>query len=225
VLSTINPTLLPQLLPERTLRPAYVKRLRNLRQTTSAYILFARGCGAAELQSSNLFVQQRAGLFSTATDRPLEERSFYLTATGGEATERGSAIVGIVPAAFSEVVEFTSEAQRQGTAYAALKDSLSERLRQMFLAGCPDLVELDVLELATPLTLRDYSLAPDGAIYGVGRFVGQYNPHPVTRLPGLFLSGQAIAAPGLLGAVVAAYLTCGTILGHDNLRKEIRTCR
>ncbi len=225
VLATINPTLLPQLLPERVLRPAYVKRLRNLRQTTSAYILFARSSVAADLQSSNLFVQQRAGLFSSATDRPLEERSFYLTATGGAATEDASAVVGIVPAGFSEVAEFAGAAQRQSSAYAALKNSLSERLRQMFLAGCPDLVELDVLDLATPLTLRDYSLAPDGAIYGVGRFVGQYNPHPVTRLPGLFLSGQAIAAPGLLGAVVAAYLTCGTILGHDNLRKEIKTCR
>lgn len=94
----------------------------------------------------------------------------------------------------------------------------------MFAENCPELAELELLELATPLTLRDYSLAPQGAIYGVGRFIGQYNPHPVTRLPGLFLSGQGIAAPGLLGTVVAAYLTCGSMLGHDLLRGEIKAC-
>ena len=68
-------------------------------------------------------------------------------------------------------------------------------------------------------------MAPYGAIYGVGRFAGQYNPQAATRVAGLYLSGQAIAAPGLMGAMVSAYMTCGTILGHDLLRGELKEWR
>ena len=55
--------------------------------------------------------------------------------------------------------------------------------------------------------------------------VGQYNPHPVTRLAGLYLAGQAVVSPGILGAILSGLVACGSILGHDRLRKEIRSCR
>ena len=226
VVATLNPALLPQLLPEGVLRPAYLKRLNALRQTTSAYIVFAKSYRSLDfLRHSNLFVQPRAGIFISDENRPLEERSFYLAAAdqgpGGEI----NGLIGIVPASYAEVSEWAATEKRHSEGYRCHKQNIGERLLKMFAENCPELADLELLELSTPLTLRDYSCAPEGAIYGVGRFLGQYNPHPVTRLPGLYLSGQAIAAPGLLGAVVASYLTCGSILGHEHLRGEIRACR
>lgn len=226
VIATVNPAQLPGLLPKGVLRPAYLKRLKNLRQTLSAYILFARCSGPLEtLRDSNLFVQQKAGLFTADTDRPLEVREFYLTASGQGPDNGETGLIGIVPASYSEVAEWGNHERRHSQDYRAHKQFIADRLRRMFAASCPDLSDLQVLDLATPLTLRDYSCAPQGAIYGVGRFLGQYNPHPVTRLSGLSLSGQAIAAPGLLGTVVASYLTCGSIIGHEQLRGELRACR
>jgi all-trans-retinol 13,14-reductase len=134
-------------------------------------------------------------------------------------------LIGIVPASYAEVAEWGIAGKLRSAGYQIHKHRIAQRLLKLFTDKCPELGELELLELATPLTLRDYSLAPQGAIYGVGRFLGQHNPHPVTRLSGLFLSGQAIAAPGLLGTAVAGYLTCGSILGHEPLRKEIRACR
>ncbi len=153
------------------------------------------------------------------------QRPFYLTAAdqGREGGNKG--LIGIVPASYTEVAEWGADEMRSSPGYCSQKQLVSKQLLKLFLENCPELDELEILELATPLTLRDYSLAPEGAIYGVGRFLGQYNPHPVTRLTGLFLSGQAIAAPGLMGTVVAAYLTCGSILGHETQRREIRLCR
>ena len=58
-----------------------------------------------------------------------------------------------------------------------------------------------------------------------GHYIGQYNPQAQTRIPGLVLSGQGTAAPGFLGAVVSAYLTVGTLIGHDLLLKEVRLWR
>jgi len=104
------------------------------------------------------------------------------------------------------------------------KKGIAEQLLRLFYRHCPQLPQLELLDLATPLTLHDYSLAPEGAVYGVGRYLGQYNPQPVTRLPGLYLAGQAVAGPGLLGTLVSSYLTCGTILGHEVLRGELREC-
>jgi all-trans-retinol 13,14-reductase len=226
VVATLNPTLLPGLLPDGAVRPVYLNRLKKLRQTSSAYIFFGKSCRPVEsLNNCNLFVQPRAGIFTPGTEQPLEEREFYLTAAdrGGAGSSNG--VIGIVPASYEELARFDSGEKRRSSAYVREKELIAERLRKMFAANCPELAELELLDLATPLTLRDYSSAPHGAIYGVGRFIGQYNPHPVTRLPGLFLSGQAITAPGLLGTVVAAYLTCGSMLGHDLLRGEIKACR
>jgi len=226
VIATLNPTLLPQLLPKGVLRPAYLKRLNGLRQTPSAYIVYAKSGTSLEfLRGCNLFVQPEAGIFSYTATQSLEERPFYLAAAdqGGGGDLNG--LIGIIPASYAEVSEWEPSEKRRSEGYRAHKQLIGERLLKRFADICPDLAELELLELATPLTLHDYSLAPQGAIYGVGHFLSQYNPYPLTRLPGLFLSGQAIAAPGLLGAVVAGYLTCGSILGHEQLRREIRACR
>jgi all-trans-retinol 13,14-reductase len=226
VIATCNPALLPDLLPQGALRPAYLKRLKNLRQTASAYIMFAKSRQPLNsLRGSNLFVQAQAGVFSADTECPLEERSFYLAAADQGQDCESDTLVGIVPASYAEVAEWESPGKRRSAEYRQQKEQTALRLRRLFIANCPELAEMEILDFATPLTLRDYSLAPQGAIYGVGRFLGQYNPQPQTRLPGLYLSGQAIAAPGLLGTVIASYLTCGSILGHELLRGELKACR
>ncbi|PLY02795.1 MAG: hypothetical protein C0623_03285 [Desulfuromonas sp.] len=224
VVATINPALLPELLPEGLLRPAYRKRLSRLEQTCSAYIVFARSDRPISfLQQSNMFVQPQPGLMAANTDRPLNQRAYYLAAA---APDQGGAhgVIGIMPAAYDEVSRWAAPQGQRCEDYRRHKAQVGAELLAIFAENSPELAGLELLELATPLTLHDYSQAPQGAVYGVGRFLGQYNPHPMTRLPGLFLSGQAIAAPGLLGAVVSSYLTCGSILGHDQLRGELRSC-
>jgi all-trans-retinol 13,14-reductase len=47
---------------------------------------------------------------------------------------------------------------------------------------------------------------------------------PVTRIAGLFLAGQNILLPGVLGGIVSAALAVGFALGHDNALKEFRAC-
>lgn len=226
VIATVNPTQLPDLLPTVGMRPAYLKRLKRLHQTPSAYIVFARSEQPLEfLRGQNMFVQPHAGVFTAGIDQPLEERSFYLAGADQGSDRAIKGLIGIVPAPYSEVGSLNISGKERTAEYQGWKKDLGARLLQMFSHNCPQLPQLELLDLATPLTLRDYSHAPQGAIYGVGRNLGQYNPHPVTKLPGLFLSGQAVAGPGLLGALVSGYLTCGSILGHELLRGELRACR
>lgn len=226
VIATINPVQLPALLPAGVLRPAYLNRLHGLRQTSSALIVFARSQQPLEfLRGSNYFIQQQAGVFTSETPCPMLERPVYLTAAGQGCDRALRGLIGIVPAHYSEIPGWQAGSGVRTAEYQDWKQQTAAQLVQMFQRKCPQLPALEPLELATPLTLRDYSLAPEGAMYGVGRWLSQYNPQAATRLPGLFLSGQALTAPGLLGTMVAGYLTCGTILGHERLRGELRACR
>ena len=225
VIATINPTTLPELLPDSGLRPAYLKRLKRLKQTCSAYVFFGRNRQPLEfLHRRNLFVQPKPGVM-VGTNVPLSERPFYLAGAdqGGDGAPTG--LIGIVPTNYSEVEAWDSAEKRRSNGYREWKQEMAEQILRLFQQHCPELSQLELLDFATPLTLRDYSRAPDGAIYGVGRELGQYNPYPVTRLPGLFLAGQAVTVCGLVGTLVSSYLACGSILGHDFLQGELRTCR
>jgi len=226
VIATLNPALLPALLPQGGLRPAYLKRLNNLRQSTSAYIVFGRSESSLEfLRRRNLFVLQQPGILPMTAEQPLEQRPFYLAGAdqGGSGPING--VIAIFPAPFEEMSRWEALGGKRSGDYRRWKERLSNRLLELLTQSCPELAGLTAVDVATPLTLRDYSQAPQGAIYGVGRWLGQYNPHPATRLPGLFLSGQAVTAPGLLGAMVSSYLTCGMILGHEHLRGDLKACR
>ena len=110
--------------------------------------------------------------------------------------------------------------------YTNYKDKIAEKLCKYLAAVYPELSEnIRFTECATALTLRDYSHSPFGSLYGVKHKVGQYNPLPLTKAKGLFLAGQAIAAPGILGAVVSAFLVCGIIIGHYRVLKELKKLR
>lgn len=227
VIATCNPTLLPSMVPAGILRPAYDKRLQSLYQTPSALILYGR-CRhpAAILQKKNLYLVPQAGIVTANITRPLEQRPMYLAGADqlNDVTTQG--IIAIVPTAFDEVAAWdTMNGRSRSADYRRWKEEMTQRMCRHIRKQCPELTALEPVDLATPLTLRDFSRAPQGAIYGTGRVVGQYNPQPQTRLPGLYLSGQAVAGPGLLGTLSAAYLTCGTILGHSVLHKELRACR
>ena len=227
VIATCNPTLVPAMLPAGVLRPAYRKRLEQLKQTPSALILYARCVTPTPLlRGKNLFVCPQPGTLQVALDRPLEERPMYLAgADHCSATDGTRGVIAIIPTAFDEVAAWQHSAGQRCSEYLDWKQQMTRRLLRHLTTSVPELGELDPLDVATPLTLEKYSRAPQGAIYGIGRVLGQYNPQPQTRLPGFFLSGQAVAGPGLLGTLVAGYYTCGSIIGHELLRGELRTCR
>jgi all-trans-retinol 13,14-reductase len=99
----------------------------------------------------------------------------------------------------------------------------NQRMLDHFVSFYPDLKgRVHVLDFSTPLTLRDYSGSPFGSMYGAKHRIEQYNPFPMTSVKGLYLAGQSIVAPGLLGTIISAFLACGNMLGHDFLRGALK---
>jgi len=74
--------------------------------------------------------------------------------------------------------------------------------------------------VSTPLTIQDYYGNPNGAVYGQhGLFL------PIkTKLDNLYMTGQAIQYPGLVGITLTSIITAETILGR-NLIEEIAVAK
>jgi all-trans-retinol 13,14-reductase len=225
--ATLHPQLLSPLLPEGAVRPAWRKRIGALEETVSAFILHAASEGPLPaLLGRNRFAFPRLDGLDDLGTRPVGESPVYVTAAFRPGDEAPHGFIAIVPADGRSTSAWAdSKPGGRPEGYRRFKASLDGLLRARVAAAFPDLAgAMAHTVTATPLTLAGYCRTPHGSLYGVKHRVGQHNPDPATRLPGLFLAGQATAAPGVLGAVLSGYLACGAILGHDRLAKELKAC-
>ncbi len=225
--STVHPRHLLNMVPDGFFRPIYRKRLAGFEETPSAYMLFGKTDVVMEdLLGRNqfLFAEEAFPRFDASV--PLAGRPLYLAAAG-EGGQRGRAFMALCPASLSEVADWSqSTTGRRSGAYLAHKERITGQLLgriEEFRPGFSGHVVFT--ECATPLTLRDFANNPLGSLYGVQHRIDQYDLVPVTRLKRLFLAGQALTAPGVMGTMISAFLACGTILGHEHLREELRKCR
>jgi all-trans-retinol 13,14-reductase len=113
----------------------------------------------------------------------------------------------------------------RGTAYADFKARHSEILLNTVLQHVPELAgNIIAQSTATPLTYRDYTHTPNGAMYGILKHV--YEPARTTiatrtRIPNLLQTGQNINLHGVLGVSITAIATCAELVGMDHLLKKI----
>ncbi|MEA3466098.1 MAG: NAD(P)/FAD-dependent oxidoreductase [Thermodesulfobacteriota bacterium] len=223
VVSTLHPQQLLHCLPSRVFRPIYRKRLSCLRETTSACLLFASCRQPFDLlHGRNLYLIDQ----QQHVNSPFNDNLLYITEAKGLGGANKNGFMVISP---SSTQDFTcwndSRCGQRPTAYYAKKRNLSAQILQRLHQEVPSLADqIDHFELATPLTLRDYMYSPDGALYGTQHQVDQYPLQAITRVKGLFISGQAVVAPGVMGAMSSAFYTSDTILGHERLIGELKQC-
>lgn len=232
VIHTGHPSSLIGMAPEGTFRPIYANRLRGLNDTVSGHLLFFAAKGRPErLRGKNLYLYPRdasfAGMF-----RPGSQPSngpFYLLASPQEQREGDEPVTAVTAVTLNDPGEYRrfygEKRGRRSPEYAALKKDRLGRMAEAIARACPEASDMTLLEGATPLTLRDWLGTPDSGVYGAAHTTEQINPAPVTRAPNLYLAGQGVVAPGLMGAVISAILTCGIIIGYESLIGEVTACR
>lgn len=226
-IATLHPAAMLELVPAEFFRPAYRNRLKGLEETISAHMIFAVATEPLPvLAGSNLFVFPDIDCIKKLGSKSLEESMMYLTAAyrGIETEPKG--LIGISPAGYEQTAAWQqSLTGRRCEAYRQFKEKMISCFTHHIERSCPELRgKMQYVEGSTPLTVRDFNNTPKGGLYGIKHMVGQYNPLPVTKLKGLLLAGQAVVSPGVMGAVLSAFITCGNILGHDRLRKELKAC-
>ena len=224
--STIHPKEFLKLVPESTFRPAYRKRIQQLDETSSAYILFA-GCKniPESIAQRNIMITCNWDWSESMGQNPLENRPLYICCNH-QAHEPSEicGLTGIVPAQMIEMNRWLdSKPGKRPKDYVHFKKKISLELQHYIERCLPEIKgKIEFVECATPLTLRDFTNSPFGSIYGVKHKVGQYNPIPLTKVKNLYLAGQAVVAPGIMGAVISAFLVCGFIVGHEQLLTQVQ---
>jgi len=229
-ITTLHPQILLQIVPDHLFRPVYKKRLRTFEETPSAFMLFGLCEPPIEiLKKRNFFICPNTDCVSFF-DKSNDFLSFPIYIASGHNVHNKctkQAVIVITPGYMEQVAKWKETFIGNRTSdYCLFKNKMMQIIQNYLASVCPELGQkINYIDSATPLTLRDYTNTPFGSLYGIKHKIGQYNPMPVTKLKGLFLAGQAIVAPGVLGAMVSSFLVCGLILGHNHLRSELKKCR
>lgn len=222
---TAHPKTLLELVPETAFRANYRKRLAELEDTVPACLLYGGLTKSLSAKRANLFVFPQIGQIGKPPRNGVGDSPVYVT---GARTAKGEGQEGFL-AVFPVHAELmgpclgNTEAFSQG--YTTFKEELVKQMQTVLLERCPEMTgHITWCEGATPRSLRRYNHSPGLGLYGVKHSVNQINPQPLTKIKGLLLAGQGIAAPGILGTICSAFISCGMILGHDHLKHELIAC-
>lgn len=105
--------------------------------------------------------------------------------------------------------------------YKALKGKFEDMfLERLFKYYPKTRGHVSHIELSTPLTSAHFLNSPKGASYGLEWTPAHFDPdlqetwfHPVTKIPGLYLSGEQVGYGGFYGALATGFATAVHVLG------------
>lgn len=83
---------------------------------------------------------------------------------------------------------------------------------------------MKILDIYTPLTIRDWVYSPDGSAYGILRSAKQVMKTAFLRrklIEGLYLAGQNSLAPGIMGTMLGSFQAVRNIIGHERFNREV----
>ncbi|TIH15788.1 NAD(P)/FAD-dependent oxidoreductase [Marinifilum sp. JC120] len=221
-----HPAAMLRCVEEGAFRPIFRRRINELQETVSALILF----GIAEtpikaLQGRNIYLWPESNYNEVLSGKTeMADNAIFLSAGQTLGRDGKQSVTAIMPYSFDKFSKWQdSKLTTRPQDYLDFKAEIMADFEKQVLARCPELRgQVEFIDAATPLTLRDYCHSPYGSMYGAAHTISQYNPLPATKIKGLLLAGQSIIAPGVMGAVISAYLTCGFICGHQKIHEELR---
>ncbi len=238
VIFTAHPALLPDMLDGGPARVPFLRRFTQLEDTFSSFMLFGKsGTDLPSLRGNNLFICPKTDISPAfLSDSRTEDGPFYVTKAFADLVsadtepadgpnERTPGLIAFAPGRANEVAAWAdSRTGKRPQAYLDFKRERLDSLRNALVGFCPELADVRFIDGGTPLTNRDYLGAPGCGLYGTKHSLNQFSPLPATRIPNLWLAGQSVVAPGILGAIISAFLACGFVVGMESLRKEITAC-
>ncbi len=214
-------------LEKKGLRPTFHRRLAAAPDTPAFF-----GIGLAwrgprcPWATRDVFVYPGPISGCYAADFPRSEPGLVYASASCRPHRGGYAAVAMVPAPWAPWGAWAdSRTGRRGPEYAALKARGAAQVRAVLRRHWPEVDAQDCVDVFTPLTYRDYTATPRGSAYGLSKAVSALRASrlaPVTRVDGLFLIGQSVVLPGVLGSSISSLAACAAILGRRALLERIR---
>lgn len=136
--------------------------------------------------------------------------------------------ITLAPYAWFKSWENTSWKKR-GEDYEAFKGRMQERLLETLYAHAPATRgRIEVCELSTPLTTKNFAAHPHGEIYGLAHTPERFEQRwlqPRTPIKGLYLTGSDVATAGVGGALMGGALCSSAVLGQNVLATVLKATK
>ncbi len=217
VVAAIHPKILLELLSPGDLRPALQERIRALDETDGIIAVQAAIDAAAHPELDY-------NIYRLATNDQgfIEDGIFYQIREGDH---KNSHLLSIITRSLYEdwrPWENTKTGKR-GADYEAKKLALARDLMAKAEGVFGPLKNPRILDVFTPLTVRDYVNCPEGSCYGVLRSSRQLlKVASLHNIPigGLCLAGQNALAPGVMGSILGSLAAVRQIIGQKRFAEE-----
>jgi len=219
VVAAIHPKILLQLLDENVMRDSYRRRIQGLKETEGVIAVQVRVDAVAHPAINH-------NIYRLHHDEKgiIQDGVFYqIQRTYSPGANLLSIITKSLYSDWS-LWENTSTGKR-GREYEEKKMNVARSLLKKAETVFGDLGAARILDVYTPLTIRDYVNAPEGACYGIMRSSRQMlkaislNNLPI---PGLCLAGQNALAPGVMGCLFGAFNAARQIMGAERFARGIK---
>lgn len=223
---TGHPSQLQSLLSHGLLRPAYLHHIADLPETNAALLLFAETYDALRDDESLFLLPSPYEMTTSDTEiswAAIMAKSSIYVYCGRPAADGRKPVMAVLFIPSANLPE--GNPQPRPSSYVAWKRQAVESLRLAIEYRVPGLRGAwRIIDAATPLTMRHWIYGSTGSLYGVSHQRTSMPLFPSTRVPGLFLAGQNVLLPGVLGGIVSAAVAVGFAFGHNTVLKEFRAC-
>jgi len=218
VIGAVHPKVVLDMLPDGAVKPSYRKRISNLKNTFGIF------CVHAEIDAA-YHEEIPYNIFKVDTDKygNIPDIKFYQIR---KSEKSGKNLLSILTSGKSDLWSKWEDKKtgRRGKDYLEEKDKHSLQLIDEAQEILGPFKGLKILDAYTPLTLRDWVNSPEGSAYGVLRSSSQLLAAALlnrTSVKGLFLAGQNVVAPGVIGTIMGSFKTVKTIIGSEQFNKKV----
>ena len=219
VIGALHPKIILNMLPEGAVKPSYRQRISNLKDTHGIFSVHIK-------LDADAHPEIPYNIFKLDTDKfgNVPDLRYYQIRKSKKA---GVNLLSILTSGKDQLWApwQKTKSGRRGGDYLEAKEGHAQQLvheaEGLFgpLHGCK------ILDAYTPLTMRDWVNTPGGSAYGVQRSSSQMLATALlnrTSVKGLYLVGQNVMAPGIIGTILASFSTVKLILGATEFKKAIR---
>ncbi len=222
IIGSVHPKVVLNLLPDGAAKPSYRRLVSKLVDTDGMFCAHVSVAASAhEAIPYNIFKihsEKNGNILDLiyyqlrASERPGENLLTILTSGDYERWQKW---------------EHTQTGRRGGD-YVREKENRAWRLIREAEEIFGPLQDAKLVDAYTPLTTRDWVNSPQGSAYGVLRSSDQLLEASIlnrTSVKGLFLAGQSVTAPGIIGTILGSLRTVKLIIGPERYAKMFNHLR
>jgi all-trans-retinol 13,14-reductase len=220
VVAAVHPKTVLSLLAPDALKDSYRQRVLSLRETDGVIVIqVSVNAQAHQEMSHNIY---RLEAIEQGT---LNNGVFYQLRRGN--VDGINLLSIITKSSYSEWSKWENTTSgKRGRDYEEKKLNIAQDLLRGADEILGNLQNPKVMDVFTPLTLRDHVNCPEGSCYGLMRSTRQLlKIASLNKVPlsGLYLAGQNVVAPGVLGTILGSFNAVSKIAGSEQLAKELQS--